>query len=532
MKERTKLFLVAAVFLGAYFLPIESARVQRALPEGFVLLRDYAREHVLLCLVPAFFIAGAIGQFVSQGAVMKYLGSTAKRPVAYGVASVSGGILAVCSCTVLPLFGSIYRRGAGLGPASAFLYSGPAINILAMILTARILGLELGVARIVGAVVFAVVIGLLMAAIFRRQEAARATTGPDPFAAAGATASGRTRAGWQDAAFLGSMVAFLVFANWGAPNREVGFFAAVWAIHWVLAGAALLLTFGMMWRWYDRDELHAWVLGSWEFAKQILPLLLGGAAAFGATALGAIPGIALKGIDQRFEDSMLGLAAGMMLAASSFSLILPGLEAAEALTGSSSLGAGTVVMGMALGVLLMLGLDQFTPHEHAYGGPCGAGYERIGRLWLFVFAIALHNLPEGMAIGVSFSQGDLGVGLPLTTAIALQDLLEGLAVAMALRAIGLSPWHAFLLAAATGLMEPLGALLGYVAVVTKHEILLLFIGGTSPLPPRLVAADRPLQLRSSRTTPSHGLPPSPLPAARAPAGSPHRDVRQNSGTSG
>ena len=276
MKERTKLFLVAEVFLGAYFLPIESARVQRALPEGFVLLRDYAREHVLLCLVPAFFIAGAIGQFVSQGAVMKYLGSTAKRPVAYGVASVSGGILAVCSCTVLPLFGSIYRRGAGLGPASAFLYSGPAINILAMILTARILGLELGVARIVGAVVFAVVIGLLMAAIFRRQEAARATTGPDPFAAAGATASGRTRAGWQDAAFLGSMVAFLVFANWGAPNREVGFFAAVWAIHWVLAGAALLLTFGMMWRWYDRDELHAWVLGSWEFAKQILPLLLGG----------------------------------------------------------------------------------------------------------------------------------------------------------------------------------------------------------------------------------------------------------------
>ena len=276
MKERTKLFLVAAVFLGAYFLPIESARVQRALPEGFVLLRDYAREHVLLCLVPAFFIAGAIGQFVSQGAVMKYLGSTAKRPVAYGVASVSGGILAVCSCTVLPLFGSIYRRGAGLGPASAFLYSGPAINILAMILTARVLGLELGVARIVGAVVFAVVIGLLMAAIFRRQEAARATTGPDPFAAAGATASGRTRAGWQDAAFLGSMVAFLVFANWGAPNREVGFFAAVWAIHWVLAGAALLLTFGMMWRWYDRDELHAWVLGSWEFAKQILPLLLGG----------------------------------------------------------------------------------------------------------------------------------------------------------------------------------------------------------------------------------------------------------------
>jgi uncharacterized membrane protein YraQ (UPF0718 family) len=276
MKERTKLLLIVGVFLGAYFLPVESSRFQRAVPEGFVLLRDYAREHVLLCLVPAFFIAGAIGQFVSQGAVMKYLGATAKRPVAYGVASVSGGILAVCSCTVLPLFGSIYKRGAGLGPASAFLYSGPAINILAMILTARILGLELGVARIVGAVVFAVVIGLLMALIFRKEEAARAQNGPDPFAAAGAAANGRTRAGWQDAAFLGSMIALLVFANWGAPNKEVGFFAAVWAIHWYLAAAALAALVFMMVRWYDREELRLWVLGSWEFAKQILPLLLGG----------------------------------------------------------------------------------------------------------------------------------------------------------------------------------------------------------------------------------------------------------------
>jgi uncharacterized protein len=238
MKERTRLLLIVGIFFGAYFLPVESVRLQRALPEGFVLLKDYARQHVLLCLVPAFFIAGAIGQFVSQGAVMKYLGSTAKRPVAYGVASVSGGILAVCSCTVLPLFGSIYKRGAGLGPASAFLYSGPAINILAMILTARVLGLELGIARIVGAVVFAVVIGLLMAAIFRKEEAARAANGPDPFAAAGSAASGNDRQPWQDASFLGTMIAVLVFANWGAPNKGVGFFAAVWTIHWYLVGAA------------------------------------------------------------------------------------------------------------------------------------------------------------------------------------------------------------------------------------------------------------------------------------------------------
>jgi uncharacterized membrane protein YraQ (UPF0718 family) len=276
MKERTKLLLIVGVFLGAYFLPIESSRVQRALPEGFLLLRDYARQHVLLCLVPAFFIAGAIGQFVSQGAVMKYLGSTAKRPVAYGVGAVSGAILAVCSCTVLPLFSSIYRRGAGLGPATAFLYSGPAINVLAMILTARVLGLQLGLARAIGAVAFAVVIGVIMATLFRREEAERVKNGPDPFAAAGASASGRTREGWQDASFLGSMIAILVFANWGASNRAVRFFAAVYEVHWVLAGAALAALIYMMVRWYDREELRAWVLATWEFAKQILPLLLGG----------------------------------------------------------------------------------------------------------------------------------------------------------------------------------------------------------------------------------------------------------------
>ncbi|MFD2111330.1 ZIP family metal transporter [Thiorhodococcus fuscus] len=188
--------------------------------------------------------------------------------------------------------------------------------------------------------------------------------------------------------------------------------------------------------------------------------MVGGFAAFATTALGAVPAVGLHGLNQRLEDSMLGMAAGMMLAASSFSLILPGLESGATLTGSDALGAATVVLGMTLGVLLMLGLDRFTPHAHVQTGPCGPASDRVGRLWLFVFAIALHNLPEGMAIGVSFSQGDMTVGLPLTTAIALQDMPEGLAVAMALRAIGLSPWRAVLLAAATGLMEPLGALLG------------------------------------------------------------------------
>lgn len=203
MREQTKLILLVAAFAAAYLLPVESPRVQSAFIEGLYLVKEYARQHVLLCLVPALFIAGAIGQFVSQCAVLRYLGAKASRPVAYGVASVSGGVLAVCSCTVLPLFASIYRRGAGLGPATAFLYSGPAINVLAVILTARVLGLELGVARGVGAMAFAVVIGLLMALLFRNEEAERQANGPDPFAA---TADERPRAGWQDALFLAAMI--------------------------------------------------------------------------------------------------------------------------------------------------------------------------------------------------------------------------------------------------------------------------------------------------------------------------------------
>lgn len=188
--------------------------------------------------------------------------------------------------------------------------------------------------------------------------------------------------------------------------------------------------------------------------------LLGGAAGFATTTLGALPALVLRALPQRVEDSLLGLAAGMMLAASAFSLLLPGLDAGVAILGSKPLAAVVVVVGMALGVMLMLGLDAFTPHEHDKTGPCGPGYENCGRIWLFVFAIALHNLPEGMAIGVSFAKGDMSVGLPLTTAIALQDIPEGLAVALSLRAAGFAPGLSVLVAAASGLLEPIGALLG------------------------------------------------------------------------
>lgn len=203
---------MVGAFLLFFWLPLSQDRFTQSLLESLHLSRWYAREHVLLCLVPAFFIAGAIGVFVSQAAVMKYLGARASRVVAYGVASVSGSVLAVCSCTVLPLFAGIWRMGAGLGPACAFLYSGPAINVLAIILTARILGLELGIARAVGAVSFSILIGLIMHFVFRKEENAKA------IAQAGMPEPEVARPLWQNALFFAMMIAILVFANWGAPN--------------------------------------------------------------------------------------------------------------------------------------------------------------------------------------------------------------------------------------------------------------------------------------------------------------------------
>lgn len=197
-----------------------------------------------------------------------------------------------------------------------------------------------------------------------------------------------------------------------------------------------------------------------ELQRPTLYALYGGLSAAAATAAGALPVLVMRGMPQKVEDTMLGFAAGMMLAATAFSLILPGLDAAKAQVGSELGAAGVVVLGMALGVLLMLGLEQFTPHEHEVIGPIGPGYERLGRVWLFVFAIVLHNLPEGMAIGVGFSNSDMAVGIPLTTAIAIQDFPEGLAVALAMRTAGFSVWTATAAGIGSGLVEPVGALLG------------------------------------------------------------------------
>jgi uncharacterized membrane protein YraQ (UPF0718 family) len=220
------------VFLGFYFLPLDSVRFNNALYEALALTKWYAREHVLLCLVPAFFIAGAITVFVSQASVLKYFGAKANKLLSSGGASVSGTILAVCSCTVLPIFTGIYKRGAGLGPAIAFLYSGPAINVLAIILTARILGFELGAARVIGAVIFSVVMGLLMHFIFLKEEHARHANGdlvmPE---------ERQPRNLIQNAAYFAAMVAVLVFANWSKPQTtDSGLWVAIFQLKWWLAG--------------------------------------------------------------------------------------------------------------------------------------------------------------------------------------------------------------------------------------------------------------------------------------------------------
>jgi uncharacterized protein len=272
MKERTKLLLMLVIFAAIWFLPVGNEAFFDALRASLALATWYAREHVLLCLIPAFFIAGAVAVFISQGAVMRYLGPAANRALAYAVAAVSGVILAVCSCTVLPLFASIHRRGAGLGPAIAFLYSGPAINVLAIIMTARILGPDMGIARAAFAVAFSIVIGLTMQFLYRKEEAARGIEGPVVLPDAE-----QPRALWQDGLYFVSLIGILVFANWGSPTAGVGgWWAAVHSVRWLLVGVLALSLAAMLLRWFDRSELTQWVDASWTFAKQIMPLLLGG----------------------------------------------------------------------------------------------------------------------------------------------------------------------------------------------------------------------------------------------------------------
>ena len=272
MKERTKLLLIILTFACAYYIPWDHPTIRQSGLEAFMMLQEYAREHVLTCLIPAFFIAGAIAVFVSQASVLKYFGATANKILSYSVASVSGTVLAVCSCTVLPLFAGIYMRGAGIGPATAFLYSGPAINVLAIVLTARILGWQLGLARAVGAMLFAVVVGLLMALFFRKEDATR-TAGqiylPDQ--------EEKGRSLTQDALFMLTMVLILVFAAFAKPAAgESGLWPFIFAFKWYITTGLLIILGVMLKRWFRKEERLTWVQSTWGFMKQIFPLLAGG----------------------------------------------------------------------------------------------------------------------------------------------------------------------------------------------------------------------------------------------------------------
>lgn len=267
MKDWTKLLIFAGVFLLLYFLPFEAVNLQRAIIEAFLMLQEYAREHVLFCLIPAFFIAGAISVFLSKTAIIKYFGAKANKIVAYGVASVSGSILAVCSCTVLPMFAGIYARGAGIGPATAFLYSGPAINILAIILTARVLGPQLGLARAIGAISFSIIIGLLMSLIFKdKYRTEGAITTP-------VSHNDKPRSLGQNILYFTVLIFILIFAAWAKPEQVVGFWNAIYNIHWYLTGAMLVILAIILFNWFKRDEISEWIFSTWTFAKQILPLL-------------------------------------------------------------------------------------------------------------------------------------------------------------------------------------------------------------------------------------------------------------------
>jgi len=272
MKERTVFFWIVGIFLAAYYVPWSHPVIRQSGLEAFLMLQEYAREHVLTCLIPAFFIAGAIAVFVSQASVLKYFGAQANKVLSYSVASISGTILAVCSCTVLPLFAGIYTRGAGIGPATAFLYSGPAINVLAITLTAKILGWQLGLARAVGAVLFAVVAGLLMALIFRKDDAAR-TAGQIYVPDAGV----KERTLLQDTLYILTMVLILVFAAFARPAEgSSGLWPAIFAAKWYITIALLILLGIMLKSWFTREECKSWVESTWGFMKQIFPLLGGG----------------------------------------------------------------------------------------------------------------------------------------------------------------------------------------------------------------------------------------------------------------
>lgn len=397
-KEFRILFWISAVFAAAFFLPVGSIRFNTAVAATFDLVKWYAREHVVLCLLPAFFIAGVISVFVSQGSVLRYFGANAKKWLAYTVASVSGTILAVCSCTILPLFSSIHKRGAGLGPAIAFLYSGPAINILAIILTARILGFEMGIARTIGAISFSIIIGLIMAFIYRKEEKAKKEEQMN------INAPPEKRPIWQTSFHFFTLVLILIFANWSKPAEGdiAGAWYFIWANKWYITGGlSLMLGFSLIkilkirWQWViaasmvtalsaimasniidnekvshlvpmlvgivslsvitlkdkNEPENREWTLAAWDFAKQILPLLAIGIVTAGFLLGSTHDGTTIGGV---IPDGWIsGLVGGNSIFSNFFASVVGAFMYFATLT-EVPIVQGLVAAGMGKGPALAL----------------------------------------------------------------------------------------------------------------------------------------------------------------------------------
>ncbi|MGD9938375.1 MAG: permease [Clostridia bacterium] len=364
LSPNNKLLFVSGVFLAAYFIPWEAPRILGATNEAFLMLGEYARQHVLLCLVPAMFIAGAITVFLNQQSVMRYLGPDANRLTAYGVASVSGAILAVCSCTVLPIFKGIYKKGAGLGPAVAFLYSGPAINILAIVLSAKVFGWKLGLARAVGAIVFSILIGLAMALIYHKDDAKRAAdarmfAAPDDKPA---------RNLGQMVIYMASMIGILVFVNWASSKGDSAAWDAIYqAKWWITGGFAVVLAFTII-RWFNKEERVDWVIATRDFSLQIMPLLFGGVLVAGFL-LGRPGHDAL--IPTAWIGSLLGgnsLFANFIAALSGALMYFATLTEIPIIQGLLGAGMG---QGPAL-ALLLAGPSLSLPSMLVIGGELGA----------------------------------------------------------------------------------------------------------------------------------------------------------------
>jgi len=443
-KEIKILIWIAVIFVAAFFLPIESVRFNTAIAATLDLVKWYAREHVVLCLLPAFFIAGVISVFVSQGSVLRYFGANAKKWLAYTVAAVSGTILAVCSCTILPLFSSIHKRGAGLGPAIAFLYSGPAINILAIILTARILGFEMGVARTIGAVSFSVIIGLIMAFIYRKEEKIKKEEQmniPLP---------PEKRPMWQTSFHFFTLVVILVFANWGKPAADdvSSTWYYIWAYKWYITGGfSLLLGYSLIkilkikWQWvllsalavvvaailsstfienaklaplvpmivgiaalsiitlFDKrdDDNKEWTISSWGFAKQILPLLAIGVVTAGFLLGSTHDGQTIAGIIP--NEWVQWLVGGNSLASNFFASIVGAFMYFATLTEVPIL-QGLIASGMGKGpalALLLAGPSLSLPNMLVIRGVMGTQ-----KTLVYVVLVVVMATISGLAYGYFF----------------------------------------------------------------------------------------------------------------------------------